>query len=69
MPAELAGDILSYIDLDIDVTVWPDGRVEVLDRDDFEENTVKFGYPQDVIDKAEAALVEVLQLIENGQLP
>jgi protein associated with RNAse G/E len=69
MPAELDGEVLSYVDLDIDVIRWPDGRVDVLDRDDFEKNQKKFDYPQDVIDNAEAALSNVLQLIEKGQLP
>jgi len=69
MPAELEGDVLSYVDLDIDVIQWADGRVEVLDRDDFEKNQVKYSYPVDVIESAERSLLEVLALIENGQLP
>ena len=52
-----------------DVVVWPDGRVEVLDRDDFEENSVKFGYSNEVIKKAEAALIELLAIVEAGNLP
>jgi protein associated with RNAse G/E len=69
MPAKLEGDVLSYIDLDIDVIQWADGRVEVLDRDDFEENQVKYSYPPDVIASAERALTEVLALIDKGELP
>jgi len=68
-PFTLDGGTLEFVDLDIDVVVWPDGRVEVLDRDDFEENSVKFGYPNDVIEKAEAALIELLSLIDTGSLP
>ncbi len=69
MPAEIDGDVLSYIDLDIDVIRWADGSVEVLDRDDFEKNQVKYSYPPDVIDAVERALLEVLALIEKGELP
>lgn len=69
MPAEIDGDILSYIDLDIDVIRWPDGRIEVLDLDDFEKNQRKFRYSPDVIAKAEAGLKDVLALIERGELP
>ena len=60
---------LEFIDLDIDVVVWPDGRVEVLDRDDFEQNSVNFGYPDDVIAAAEQSLVEIMELIEADRLP
>jgi len=69
MPFTLEGETLEFVDLDIDVVVWPDGRVEVLDRDDFEENTVKFGYPNDVIEKTETALLELLSIIEAGEMP
>lgn len=69
MPPTQDGDVLDYVDLDIDVVVWPDRRVEVLDRDDFERNALRFNYPQDVIDSAEQSLVELLTLIEEGRLP
>ena len=69
MPFTLEGETLEFVDLDIDVVVWSDGRVEVLDRDDFEVNSVKFGYPEDVIAAAEQSLAELLTLVELGQLP
>jgi protein associated with RNAse G/E len=69
MPPVLLGDTLDYVDLDIDVVIWPDGRCEVLDRDDFEQNAVKFGYPQHVIAKAEESLAELLTTIEKNELP
>lgn len=69
MPAEMEGDVLSYVDLDIDVIRWPDGRVDVLDRDDLEKNTVKFGYPPDLLERVETALDEVLALIDAGEFP
>ena len=69
MPPTLSDGILDYVDLDIDVLVWPDNRYEVLDLDDFEVNKVKFGYPKDVIEKAEHSLAEVIALIEKGELP
>lgn len=69
MPADLGGDTLDFIDLDLDVVAWPDGRVDVLDCDDFAENSKKYGYPDDVIAKAERALAVILKLIEDGNLP
>lgn len=69
MPAVLQGDVLDFVDLDIDVVVWPDLTVDVLDREDFEENSIKFGYPADVIGRAEKGLATLLELIGSGELP
>lgn len=69
MPASMNGHELDFIDLDIDVVVWPDGRLEILDRDDFAENAIKFAYPQDTIARAERSLEELLAIIDRGELP
>ena len=69
MPPSLENGVLDYVDLDIDVLVWPDLRYEVLDLDDFAENKIKFGYPQDVIERAEASLAEVIRLLESQEFP
>ena len=34
-PAEIRGDVLSYVDLALDLLVFPDGRQLVLDEDEF----------------------------------
>jgi protein associated with RNAse G/E len=36
-PAKLEGDTLSYIDLALDLLVFPDGRQLVLDQDEFDQ--------------------------------
>lgn len=36
-PAEIDGDVLSYVDLALDLLVFPDGRQQVLDEDEFME--------------------------------
>lgn len=69
MPPTFENGVLDYVDLDIDVVVWPDGRVEVLDRDDFEENGLKYAYPDDLVQNAEAALSELLATIERREFP
>lgn len=69
MPPTVADGVIDYVDLDIDVVVWPNGRIDVLDRDDLEENIVRYGYPDDVIQNAEHALVELLAIIERREFP
>ena len=48
-PPLVSDSSIDYIDLDIDVIVWPDGKVEVLDQDEFEENSVRYAYPEEVV--------------------
>ncbi len=69
MPPKFAGGALDYVDLDIDVVIWPDGRQEILDRDEFEKNAALLAYPEDVIKNAEAALADLLRSIEKGEFP
>jgi protein associated with RNAse G/E len=69
MPPTFAGGVLDYVDLDIDVVVWPDSRYEILDREDFERNARRFAYPQDLIDSVETTLAELITSIENREFP
>ena len=61
---------VSYVDLDLDVLLVTEESNRVghthaergiheLDRDEFEERQIEFGYPPEVVARAEAALVEV----------
>jgi protein associated with RNAse G/E len=69
MPPTLAGGVLSYIDLDIDVLVQPDWSYEVLDKDEFEQNAEAFGYPPETVTAAHAAVRELVNLIETRHFP
>lgn len=69
MPPKFADGILDYVDLDIDVVVWPDGSYDILDRDDYETNAERFGYTDEVKEKVERTLKELLELIESKDLP
>jgi protein associated with RNAse G/E len=69
MPPTLADGVLEYVDLDIDIVVWPDEIYEVVDRDDFETNAVKFGYSEDVRRQAENSVDELIRLIESREFP
>ena len=69
MPPKFENDVLDYVDLDIDVIVWPDGRVDTLDMDDFESNSIRFGYPDDVRENALDSLSELQRTIDAGEFP
>jgi protein associated with RNAse G/E len=68
-PAEYDGETVRYMDLDLDVLVFPDGRTKVVDEDEFLEHSVRMGYPPDVIEQARRAVDELVALAREGQFP
>lgn len=68
-PPHFDGNVLSYIDLDIDVLVAPDLTYRILDVDDFEENARRYCYPDEVQANARRALAELIGLIEARAFP
>lgn len=69
MPPTFENGVLDYVDLDIDVLVWPDFTYEILDRDDFERNAIKYLYSNELIEQAEASLEQLIALIEGREFP
>lgn len=65
MPPTIGARVIDYVDLDIDVIVWPDGEFETLDMDEFRANANVFGYPEEVIKSAMAALQEIEKLMKT----
>ncbi len=68
-PAQYDGETVRYIDLDLDVRVFADGTLEVLDEDEFLEHSARMGYPRDVIEQARRAVDELVALARSGQFP
>jgi hypothetical protein len=68
-PPEFNGDVLTYIDLDIDIVVQPDFSFQVLDLDEFESSVARYAYTEHEKQQAQAALAEVISLIEGRQFP
>jgi uncharacterized protein len=68
-PPKLEGQVLTYIDLDIDVLALPDLSYKILDMDEFEENAETYGYPQEVHINAHLAVDRLRQMIEAGEFP
>lgn len=68
-PPTLDGCRLSYVDLDLDVAVRPDGGIRRLDEDEFELHREKYGYPEDVVLRARDAADELVALAEANAFP
>lgn len=65
MPPDLGDGVIDYVDLDIDLIVWPDGRVVTLDIDEFEANAKILNYRSEVIETSSATLMELQLLLAD----
>jgi protein associated with RNAse G/E len=80
LPFERQGDLCCYIDLDLDV-LWltehnfnvqagvREAGVYILDREEYEERKVEYNYPPELMERAEAAVLTVLEQIEARVFP
>ena len=69
IPPTFDGQLLTYVDLDIDILVNADFSYSVLDQEEFDENANVYGYSDDVRKQAELAVVELKELIETRSFP
>jgi len=69
MPPTFENNVLDYVDLDIDIVVAKDFSYEILDRDDFEINTLKYGYPEALRAKIEETVSQLVMQIVNRSFP
>lgn len=61
----LTDGVLSYVDLDLDVVVLPDGTYRVEDREEFERNARALSYPPRIVSLAETAVRDLVRLVEE----
>src|SRR6266542_3159669 len=67
VPPSLKDQLLTYIDLDIDILVQPDFSYRVLDLDEFEANAERYDYSEEVKSQAQAAVDELVSMIGSRQ--
>lgn len=68
-PAQWRGTTVTMIDIDLDIVRWADGRVEILDEDEFLEHQEAFQYPQRLIDTARATTARLALAVEARHEP
>ena len=68
-PAEFDGNVLSFIDLDIDVLIFPDFSYRILDEDEFITHAQRYQYPEVIRAQVPCALANLLELIERREHP
>lgn len=62
-------DLVTMLDLDLDVVQTVDGTVELLDEDELAEHRVTLGYPDDVVALAERSAADVVRAVSAGTEP
>lgn len=68
-PPDLIDNELSYIDLDLDILLQPDLSYQVMDLDEFEVNTARYGYSEEVKAQSLKAVDELISMIDAVQFP
>jgi len=69
MPPIFSNGVLDYVDLEIDILVWSDFRIQILDTDEFEQNTKRFSYSNELRLKVQESVNELKTMIENREFP
>ncbi|MFC5471533.1 DUF402 domain-containing protein [Cohnella suwonensis] len=67
-PAKIEGNTVSFVDLDLDL-IQRNGEWMVVDEDEFERNSVKFSYPDPLIQRAKLELASLQARIHNKEFP
>lgn len=68
-PATRRGDLIEFIDLDLDVEQLDDGQVRVLDQDEFTTHSRTWAYPLELVHAAEATCQMIVSAINSGEPP
>ncbi|MEJ7689284.1 MAG: DUF402 domain-containing protein [Nocardioidaceae bacterium] len=62
-------DVVTMVDLDLDVVQRWDGDVSVHDEDEFAEHQIALGYPPELVVAAERSCAEVVAALRAGRPP
>lgn len=69
MPAVVTAAGVEWVDLDLDYREHLDGRIELLDEDEFAARSVTMGYPPAVHEQVRSACAEVEALLQARAYP
>jgi protein associated with RNAse G/E len=69
MPPIIASNLVTFVDLDLDVRVYPDGSYDLLDEDEFAVHRVHYNYPEWVQQRAWQAVDEIIALAAAHEGP
>lgn len=62
-------EVVTYIDYDLDVVLYANGHIDIVDREEYESHIHSYHYSNAVQTKVAAGLEQLLQRIQNRQAP
>jgi protein associated with RNAse G/E len=68
-PPYISGNVLTYIDYDLDVIRMPGGDVHIVDQEEYERHKITYHYSGIVDSKVKTGLRELLKRIDKGRAP
>ena len=68
-PPYVTGNVITYIDYDLDAIRLPDGTVHVVDQEEYERHKVSYHYSRLVEEKVSAGLQALLGRIHDRRVP
>jgi hypothetical protein len=68
-PSVFDGESIKNIDYDLDVKVYPNRAVDILDEDEFDLHQEQMNYSSDIVDIVRESLDQLLLMIENEEVP
>jgi uncharacterized protein len=68
-PGAWEDSVFRFVDLDLDVMIYPDGRQTLLDEDEFAAHQVRFAYSPETIAAVRQAVRAVSELARAGAAP
>lgn len=69
LPPTMNGSALSFIDLDLDLLLRPDGTYSILDEDEFQTNAELFNYPSEIRSGVHRTVTELVERIKARRFP
>lgn len=61
--------VVTYTDLDLDLIVFPDGRMQLDDEDEFAAYAARFAYPASVVERARRTVDEMRERVARRSHP
>jgi protein associated with RNAse G/E len=61
--------VIAYTDLDLDLVVFPDGRVELHDEDEFADYAARYHYPPRTVERARRTVDELRERVARRAHP
>ncbi len=68
-PYTMDGNIIKYIDYDLDLRIFPDGSFKVLDKNEYKYHKMSMKYSEEIDIIVQDALNRLIKMKENGVFP